>query len=98
MAEVGARTALRLNHLATSIYGGSLIAEGALKAARSVVSKDLMPGWLPNIPPAASSPGPQIQESISPYCPLTAIRDLHQRPVPPWRGLVLIRFCETNFP
>jgi len=54
MAEVGARTALRLNHLATSIYGGSLIAEGALKVARSVVSKDLMPGWLPNIPPAAS--------------------------------------------
>jgi hypothetical protein len=29
---------------------------------------------------------------------LTAIRDLHQRPVPPWRGLVLIRFCETDFP
>jgi D-lactate dehydrogenase len=54
MAEVGARAALRLNHLATSIFGGSLIAEGALKAARSVVSKDLMPGWLPNIPPAAS--------------------------------------------
>jgi D-lactate dehydrogenase len=54
MAEIGARDALRLNHLATSIYGGSLIAEGALKAARSVISKDLMPGWLPNIPPAAS--------------------------------------------
>jgi D-lactate dehydrogenase len=54
MAEVGAREALRLNHLATSIYGGSLIAEGALKAARSVISKDLVPGWLPNIPPAAT--------------------------------------------
>ena len=54
MTEMGARNALRLNHVATSIYGGSLIAEGALKAARSVVSKDLMPGWLPNIPPAPS--------------------------------------------
>ena len=54
MAEVGALTALHLNHLATSIYGGSLIAENALKAARAIVSKDLMPGWLPNIPPAAS--------------------------------------------
>jgi D-lactate dehydrogenase len=54
MAEIGARDALRLNHLATSIYGGSLIAESALKVARSVVSKDLMPGWLPIIPSAAS--------------------------------------------
>jgi D-lactate dehydrogenase len=53
-AEVGARAALRLNHIATSIYGGSLVAENALKVARSVVSKDLMPGWLPVIPPAAS--------------------------------------------
>jgi D-lactate dehydrogenase len=54
MAEIGARDALRLNHLATSIYGGSLIAESALKVARSVVSKDLMPGRLPIIPSAAS--------------------------------------------
>jgi D-lactate dehydrogenase len=53
-AEVGARAALRLNHLATSIYGGSLAAESALKVVRSVVSKDLVPGWLPVIPPAAS--------------------------------------------
>jgi D-lactate dehydrogenase len=52
-AEVGARTALMLNHTATSIYGGGLMAEGALKVARAVVSTDLMPGWLPNIPPAS---------------------------------------------
>lgn len=53
-AEIGARAALTLNHIATSMYGGSLVAESALKLARSVVSKDLMPGWLPVIPPAAS--------------------------------------------
>jgi D-lactate dehydrogenase len=53
-AEVGARAALTLNHIATSVYGGSLIAASALKVARSVVSKDLMPGWLPVIPPAAT--------------------------------------------
>jgi D-lactate dehydrogenase len=52
-AERGARAALRLNHLATTVYGGSLLAESALTAARAVVSKDLMPGWLPNIPPVA---------------------------------------------
>src|SRR6201984_3339656 len=54
MAEVGARTALRLNHLATGLYGGLLIAESSLKVARAVISKDLIPGWLPNIPPAPS--------------------------------------------
>ena len=53
-AEIGARAALTLNHIATSVYGGSLVAESAMKVARSVVSKDLMPGWLPVIPPAAS--------------------------------------------
>jgi D-lactate dehydrogenase len=59
-AEVGARSALQLNHLAMSIPGGSLIAENALKAARAVVSKDLMPDWLPNIPPAA---GPRVPKT-----------------------------------
>jgi D-lactate dehydrogenase len=54
MAEISVRDALRLNHLATSIYGGSLIAESALRTARSVITKDLMPSWLPNIPVAAS--------------------------------------------
>jgi D-lactate dehydrogenase len=53
-AEVGARAALTLNHIATSVYGGSLVAESALKVARSVVSKDLLPAWLPVIPPAAT--------------------------------------------
>jgi D-lactate dehydrogenase len=53
VAEIGARAALRLNHVATTVAGGSLIAESALRAARSVISKDLMPGWLPNIPLAA---------------------------------------------
>jgi len=53
-AEIGARAALTLNHIATSVYGGSLVAESALRVARSVVSKDLMPGWLPVIPPAAT--------------------------------------------
>jgi hypothetical protein len=40
-AERGARAALRLNHIATTVYGGALLAEGALTAARAVVSKDL---------------------------------------------------------
>lgn len=40
-AEGGARAALRLNHIATTVYGGALLAEGALTAARAVVSKDL---------------------------------------------------------
>jgi D-lactate dehydrogenase len=53
-AEIGARAALTLNHIATSVYGGSLVAESALRVARSVVSNDLLPGWLPVIPPAAS--------------------------------------------
>jgi D-lactate dehydrogenase len=53
-AEIGARVALRLNHIATSVYGGSLVAESALRVTRSVVSKDLVPGWLPVIPPAAT--------------------------------------------
>src|ERR1700756_3617043 len=61
MAEVGARQALALNHVATSVAGGSMIAESALRAARSVVSKDLMPGWLPNIPP----PSPPIVPTTS---------------------------------
>jgi D-lactate dehydrogenase len=61
MAEVGARQALALNHAATSVAGGSMIAESALRAARSVVSKDLMPGWLPNIPP----PSPPIVPTTS---------------------------------
>jgi D-lactate dehydrogenase len=59
-AEIGARAALTLNHVTTSVYGGSLVAENALKVARSVVSKDLMPAWLPVIPPAAS---PKIPET-----------------------------------
>jgi D-lactate dehydrogenase len=54
-AEVGARAALRLNSIATSVPGGSLIIASALKAVRSVVNNDLMPGWLPNIPPPAPS-------------------------------------------
>jgi D-lactate dehydrogenase len=53
-AEVGARDALRLNHIATQVYGGSLVAESMLATVRSVVSKDLAPGWLPNIPPAVN--------------------------------------------
>jgi len=40
-AERGARAALKLNHLATTVDGGALLAEGALTAARAVVSKDL---------------------------------------------------------
>ncbi len=43
-AEVGARAALTLNHIATSVYGGSLIAESALRMVRSFVSKDWVPG------------------------------------------------------
>jgi D-lactate dehydrogenase len=54
IAEIGARAALTLNHIATSVYGGSLVAESSLTIVRSVVSKDLMPGWLPVIPPAAT--------------------------------------------
>ena len=56
-AEAGARTALKLNHIATRISGGRLLAESALTAARTAVSKDLLPGWLPNIPFAAA---PQV--------------------------------------
>ena len=53
-AEAGARMALRANHIATIIYGGSLVAEGALSMARALVSGDLIPAWLPGIPPAAN--------------------------------------------
>ncbi|MEO6922666.1 MAG: (Fe-S)-binding protein, partial [Bryocella sp.] len=58
-AESGARAALRANSIASSIPGGSTIAASALRAARAVFSKDLVPDWLPNIPSAAKSTVPQ---------------------------------------
>lgn len=64
-AEIGARSALTLNHIATSVPGGSLIAESALRVARSVVSKDLMPGYLPIIPPAAN---PTVDAGVEVDC------------------------------
>ena len=57
-AEAGARVALRTNSIASSVPGGAFLAASALRATRAVVSKDLVPGWLPNIPPAASSDVP----------------------------------------
>jgi D-lactate dehydrogenase len=57
-AEVGARVALKLHHIATSVPGGAFLAEGALAAARAVVSQDLLPGCLSNMPPAAKSKVP----------------------------------------
>jgi len=53
--ETVARTALRVNRIATSLPGGSLVAESALRALRSVVSMDLIPAWRPNIPSAADA-------------------------------------------
>jgi D-lactate dehydrogenase len=64
-AEIGARAALTLNHIATSMYGGSLVAENALKVVRSVVSKDLVPGWLPVIPPAATPKVPDTSREAA---------------------------------
>lgn len=60
-AEVLVRNALRLNQLATSMPCGEFIAENALKAVRSVVSKDLVPSLLPNIPGPPSSILPPTQ-------------------------------------
>lgn len=54
-AEAGARTALSANNIARNVPGGTFLAENFLRAARAVVSKDLAPGWLPNIPRAARS-------------------------------------------
>lgn len=54
IAEKLARSALRANRIATSLPGGSLIAESALRSLRSVVSTDVVPAWLPNLPAAAS--------------------------------------------
>jgi D-lactate dehydrogenase len=53
-AESLARAALRVNHIAATLPGGSFLAASALNAARTVISRDLVPTRLPNIPQAAS--------------------------------------------
>jgi D-lactate dehydrogenase len=58
VAERFARGALRLNRLAASIPGGTFVAANALKAARSVLSEDLIPSILPNMPGPAMHPIP----------------------------------------
>lgn len=55
-------------------YGGSLTAEGALKAARSVISKDLMPSWLPNIPPAGIASSVIQTEASNPHLQMRWLR------------------------
>ncbi|WP_165225606.1 FAD-binding and (Fe-S)-binding domain-containing protein [Aquisphaera insulae] len=52
--EKAGRAALTLNHAAQAWIGG-IPAQGLTSAARMVVSKDLIPGWLPNIPGASKA-------------------------------------------
>jgi D-lactate dehydrogenase len=52
-AESGARAALELNHIASHVYGGAVVAQSLLRVARTVASTDAVPAWLPNIPPPA---------------------------------------------
>lgn len=65
IAESMARSALRVNRIASSIPGGSFIAETALRALRSVVSTDVMPAWLPKLPVAAATQLPQTRRAGS---------------------------------
>jgi D-lactate dehydrogenase len=53
-AESAARAALRANSIAATLPGGSFLAASALNAARAVVSNDLVPTRLSNIPQPAS--------------------------------------------
>jgi D-lactate dehydrogenase len=55
VAEAAARGALRINHVAATLPGGNFLAASLLGAARKVVSRDLVPAHLPNIPVQASS-------------------------------------------
>jgi D-lactate dehydrogenase len=57
--EAAARAVLTLNHIAAKISGGSLVVKSVLDAARSIVGKDNIPGWLPHLPPAAAPKEPK---------------------------------------
>jgi D-lactate dehydrogenase len=54
------RVALKINHAAQRILGG-VPAKGLSAAARAVVSSELMPAWLPNIPEPAKVDLPPTQ-------------------------------------
>jgi len=53
-AEKVGRIALKVNRLTDGLFGSAFVAEGALKGARTIFSKDLVPTLLPGIPSAAS--------------------------------------------
>ena len=60
--EKAARVALTLNEVATRVFGG-LPAKGMTSAARAIVSNDLMPAWLPNIPQPAKVDLPSTERT-----------------------------------
>jgi D-lactate dehydrogenase len=57
LVERLARAAIRTGNAAAAVFGNDAMS-ALTSAARAIVSKDLMPGWLPNVPPAASATMP----------------------------------------
>jgi len=59
--EETARVALTMNKVATTVLG-ALPGKGLTSLARAIVSNDLMPAWLPNIPQPAKIELPKTQK------------------------------------
>ena len=72
--EKAARVALTLNEVATRVFGG-LPAKGMTSAARAIVSNDLMPAWLPNIPQPAKVDLPSTERTGAAACLLLSLRE-----------------------
>jgi FAD/FMN-containing dehydrogenase len=54
---IEASAAIRTGNAAAAVFGSGAMS-ALTSAARAIVSKDLVPGWLPNMPPAASATMP----------------------------------------